>query len=58
MQSPLHGTEQIAQAVGCARVTTFDRIFKRAFRHTPSAYRQGVKSQWASSQGEKSGGGV
>ncbi|HYL80591.1 MAG TPA: helix-turn-helix transcriptional regulator, partial [Candidatus Acidoferrum sp.] len=45
------GVEQIAQAVGFARTTTFDRIFKRAFRLTPSAYRQGAESRWARRQG-------
>ena len=39
------GVEQIAQAVGYARMTTFDRIFKRAFRLSPSAYRQGAESR-------------
>jgi len=37
------GVEQIAQAVGYERMTTFDRIFKRAFLLTPSAYLQGAE---------------
>jgi YesN/AraC family two-component response regulator len=41
------GVEQIAQAVGYARMTTFDRIFKRAFHLTPSVYRQGVERRGA-----------
>jgi two-component system, response regulator YesN len=39
------GVEQIAQAVGYARMTTFDRIFKRALRRTPSEYREGAQTK-------------
>ncbi|HSB80466.1 MAG TPA: helix-turn-helix domain-containing protein [Candidatus Methylomirabilis sp.] len=45
------GVEQIAQAVGYTHMTTFDRIFKRAFRLTPSAYRQRAEARGAQGQG-------
>ena len=34
------GIEQIAHSVGYSRMTTFDRIFKRAFRFVPSVFRK------------------
>jgi two-component system, response regulator YesN len=39
------GIEQIAQAVGYSRVTTFDKIFRRALRTTPSEFRESAQTE-------------
>jgi YesN/AraC family two-component response regulator len=39
------GIEQIAHSVGYSRVTTFDRIFKRAFRFVPSVFRKRAETR-------------
>jgi YesN/AraC family two-component response regulator len=39
------GVEQIAQAVGYSRITTFDKIFRRALRSTPTEFRGSAQTE-------------